>query len=74
MPSFHFGRNGCCKVAGSKQKFLNKKVVILWNPLLQDVPMESFMHLGGGGKPFTFFVCVIYPLAQRIGEAQITPG
>lgn len=58
MPSFHFGRNGCCKVAGSKQKFLNKKVVILWNPLLQDVPMESFMHFGRGGGSPLLFLCV----------------
>lgn len=29
MASFHFGRNGTCKVAGSKQKGLNKKVVVI---------------------------------------------
>lgn len=49
MPSLHFGGNGGCKVVGSKQKVLNKNVVILWIPLLQDVvAMKSIRHIEGG--------------------------
>lgn len=34
LPSFYFGRSGGYKVVGFKQTVFDKKVAILWNPLL----------------------------------------